>query len=183
MTRRVVVSELDTPLGGMVAGAVDGRLCLLEFADGGARADRLERVENLFCAEVVQGEHPVLEQARNELREYFDGARTCFETPVTTPGTEFQEAVWGALRAIPYGETRSYAEQARAIGRPDAVRAVGRANGQNRVAIVVPCHRVIGASGNLTGYGGLLWRKRALLELEKRTVPGSQLGLFQDRDR
>lgn len=180
MTVRVVVSELDTPLGGMIGGAFDGHLCLLEYADGDRPEHQLDRIAELFRAEVVHGEHPVLEQARTELREYFDGERTRFDTPVITPGTEFQEAVWDALREIPYGETRSYAQQARAIGRPDAVRAVGRANGQNRVAIIVPCHRVIGASGQLTGYGGLLWRKRALLELEGRAAPVSQLGLFSE---
>ncbi len=106
----------------------------------------------------------------DELERYFAGELTTFETPLEVPGTEFQQAVWSALRDVPYGETISYGEQARRIGRPEAVRAVARANGDNRIAIIVPCHRVIGADGRLTGYGGGLWRKRRLLELERGEI-------------
>jgi methylated-DNA-[protein]-cysteine S-methyltransferase len=106
-------------------------------------------------------------EARRELREYFAGERTEFEVPVEMEGTAFQRTVWSALRAIPYGETRSYGELARSIGSPSAVRAVGLANGRNPIAVIVPCHRVIGADGTLTGYGGGLERKRTLLDLER----------------
>ena len=106
--------------------------------------------------------------ARAQLEEYFGGERTTFDLPLAPSGTAFQLAAWAALRAIPYGETRSYAAQARAIGRPTAVRAVGAANGRNPLGIVVPCHRVVGGDGSLTGYGGGIDRKRWLLGHERR---------------
>ena len=110
----------------------------------------------------------VLDEAARQLDAYFAGDRREFDLPLRLYGTDFQAVVWRALREIPYGETRSYADVARRIGRPTAVRAVGHANGQNPLAIVVPCHRVIGADGSLTGYAGGLELKRALLELEAR---------------
>jgi methylated-DNA-[protein]-cysteine S-methyltransferase len=116
------------------------------------------------------GGDPVLEATREQLAAYFAGERTAFELPIRLAGTAFQQAVWAALREIPYAETIDYGELARRVGRPGAARAVGLANGRNPVAIVVPCHRVIGSSGALTGYGGGLERKRALLELEARTA-------------
>jgi AraC family transcriptional regulator of adaptative response/methylated-DNA-[protein]-cysteine methyltransferase len=103
-----------------------------------------------------------------QLAAYFAGTRTTFTVPLHTPGTEFQQQVWRMLRDIPCGQVRSYAQQAAAIGRPTATRAVARANGDNRIAIVIPCHRVIGADGTLTGYGGQLWRKQWLLDHERR---------------
>lgn len=106
------------------------------------------------------------EEAREQLEEYFAGQRTEFELPLSATGTEFQCEVWAALRTIPYGQVRSYGEIAAQIGRPGASRAVGLANGRNHIAVIVPCHRVIGASGALTGYGGGLHRKRLLLDLE-----------------
>ena len=109
---------------------------------------------------------PVLERARGQLAEYFAGARTAFDLPLRPAGTAFQREVWAVLQAIPFGETRSYANVARAVGRPAAVRAVGAANGRNPLAIVVPCHRVIGSGGALTGYAGGLDRKRWLLAHE-----------------
>jgi methylated-DNA-[protein]-cysteine S-methyltransferase len=105
---------------------------------------------------------------RRQLGEYFAGDRTAFDVPLAAAGTPFQRAVWRGLRDIPYGETISYGELARRIGRPTAVRAVGLANGRNPISVIVPCHRVIGADGTLTGYGGGIERKRLLLELETR---------------
>jgi methylated-DNA-[protein]-cysteine S-methyltransferase len=105
---------------------------------------------------------------RRQLAEYFGGDRTAFDVPLAAAGTPFQRAVWQGLREIPYGETASYGELARRIGRPSAVRAVGLANGRNPISVIVPCHRVIGADGTLTGYGGGIERKRLLLELEAR---------------
>jgi AraC family transcriptional regulator of adaptative response/methylated-DNA-[protein]-cysteine methyltransferase len=110
----------------------------------------------------------VLDQAAAEVAEYFAGARRRFTLPVRSVGTPFEQEVWSVLQDIPFGETRSYADIARQVGRPDAVRAVGRANGMNSLAIVVPCHRVVGSDGRLVGYGGGLWRKEWLLELERR---------------
>ena len=116
-----------------------------------------------------------LRAVREQLTEYFGGARTAFEIPLSLEGTAFQRRVWTALCEIPYGETISYGELARRIGQPTAVRAVGLANGSNPIAIIVPCHRVIGANGTLTGYGGGLPTKARLLDLEK----GAGVGLFQ----
>ena len=107
---------------------------------------------------------------RAQLAEYFAGSRTRFDVPLVLRGTPFQRAVWGALRAIPYGQTVGYGELARAIGRPGAARAVGLANGRNPIAVIVPCHRVVGANGSLTGYGGGMERKRLLLDLESEAV-------------
>lgn len=115
----------------------------------------------------VRGEDRVLAQARRELDRYFAGKLTAFSVPTAAEGTPFQRAVWAALTKIPYGATRTYAQQAAAIDRPRAVRAVGAANGRNPISIIVPCHRVIGADGGLTGFGGGLPRKQALLDLEQ----------------
>ena len=112
------------------------------------------------------GGRRLLERAAAQLHEYFAGERTRFDLPLDLAGTEFQRLAWLALAEIPYGTTRSYAEQARRIGRPAAIRAVGAANGRNPLPIVLPCHRLVGSDGSLTGFGGGLWRKRFLLELE-----------------
>jgi AraC family transcriptional regulator, regulatory protein of adaptative response / methylated-DNA-[protein]-cysteine methyltransferase len=117
----------------------------------------------------VPGEHRHLTQLRIELAEYFRGARTTFTLPLAYPGSEFQRAVWTALLDIPYGQTCSYDELAKLVGRPGACRAVGTTNGKNRIAILIPCHRVVNKNGQLGGYGGGLWRKQSLLELEGAT--------------
>ncbi len=109
--------------------------------------------------------------AREQLGEYFAGERTDFDLPLAPEGTEFQRQVWDELRAIPYGETRSYAELARAVGRPGAARAVGAANGRNPITVIVPCHRVIGSDGDLAGFSGGVERKRMLLDLEASGEP------------
>jgi O-6-methylguanine DNA methyltransferase len=129
-------------------------------------ATQLDRVRRTFECDTVTGTNRFSDQLQDELANYFNGSRDGFQTPLVTHGSPFQERVWQALREIPYGRTRSYAEQARMIESPNAVRAVARANGDNRIAIVIPCHRVIGADGKLTGYAGGLWRKRWLLRHE-----------------
>jgi AraC family transcriptional regulator of adaptative response/methylated-DNA-[protein]-cysteine methyltransferase len=116
----------------------------------------------------VPGTSPHFDRLTSELDEYFEGKRKTFTVPLDTAGTTFQQRVWQMLTTIPYGQTRSYGEQARLIGMPTAVRAVARANGDNRISILIPCHRVVGADGKLTGYGGGLWRKQWLLELERK---------------
>ena len=168
--RVVHVTRVPTPIGPMIAGATEDALCLLEFADRESLETKLERAADRLDAVLAPGETEVTRLATDELARYFAGELTTFATPLDVPGTGFQQAVWSALREVPYGETISYGEQARRIGRPDAVRAVARANGDNRIAIIVPCHRVIGADGSLTGYGGGLWRKRRLLELERGEI-------------
>jgi AraC family transcriptional regulator of adaptative response/methylated-DNA-[protein]-cysteine methyltransferase len=171
--RPLAVRRVATPLGTMVAAAGDGGLYLLEFDDRRMLETQITRLRQRLDVTLVPGTHPVLDQTQRELDEYFAGVRRTFTLPLATPGTPFQQRVWQRLLAIPHGATRSYAEIARAIGQPEAGRAVARANGDNRLAIVIPCHRVIGADGKLTGYGGGLWRKQRLLDLERAGVaPG-----------
>lgn len=166
----VRVTRVPTPLGPMLAGATDDALSLLEFADRRMLETQLRQVSRRLDAVLVPGETEITRAVAGELEAYFAGELREFTVPLQVPGTDFQQEVWRELRTIPYGETRSYGEQARRIGRPQAVRAVARANGDNRIAILVPCHRVIGADGKLTGYGGGLWRKQRLLELERGEV-------------
>ena len=114
-----------------------------------------------------RGEDPIIAKARRQLDAYFSGRLRTFDLPLAPQGTEFQQRVWAVLLKIPYGATRSYGQQAVAIGAPKAVRAVGLANGRNPIAIIIPCHRVLGANGSLTGYGGGMARKQLLLDLEQ----------------
>ena len=165
------IREIDTRLGPMVAGATASDLVLLEFTDRSILDIQVARLEKHFGGVRQPGNSPVIEQLVLQLDEYFGGTRREFDIPLRAPGTEFQELVWAALRAIPCGATQSYGQIAAAIGRPTAVRAVAHANRDNRIAILIPCHRVIGADGTLTGYGGGLWRKRKLLDLEAGTEP------------
>ncbi len=166
----VHLTRIPTPLGPMLAGATANALCLLEFAERRMLETQLRRVRKRLRAVLVPGETDITRAAAAELDDYFAGQLRDFTIPLATAGTPFQEDVWRDLRTIPYGETRSYGEQAQRIGRSTAVRAVARANGDNRIAIIVPCHRVIGSDGKLTGYGGGLWRKRRLLDLESAQV-------------
>lgn len=132
--------------------------------------DRPERVTALRGGPRIESDrnHPILRETARQLDEYFAGKRTAFDLPIDPKGTEFQKKAWNALRRIPFGETRSYGDQARRIGSPKACRAVGAANGRNPISIVIPCHRVIGANGSLTGFAGGESVKRALLDLERR---------------
>ena len=169
--RALAVRRLSTPLGAMLAAADDEGLHLLEFADRRMLETQIARLRKRLPVTFVPGRHDTIDRIERELAEYFAGSRRSFESPIADAGTEFQRAVWKRLRQIPYGGTVSYAEVARDLGRPASVRAVARANGDNRLAIVIPCHRVIGSDGKLTGYGGGLWRKQRLLELERAHRP------------
>ncbi len=166
----VRLRHLATPLGAMIAGANDEAVCLLEFADRRMLELQLRRVVSRFACRVVPGSNPLLDRLAAELDAYFAGNLVEFTVPVEAPGTPFQEAVWKRLLAMPSGTTMSYGALAREIGKPDAVRAVARAVGDNRLAIVIPCHRIVGADGSLTGYGGGLWRKQRLLDLERNAT-------------
>ncbi len=161
---------LETPLGAMLALADDRGLHLLDFVDRRGLERALETLQRRLKMRIVPGEHRHLTQIARELHEYFAGTRQVFDTPVVLTGSPFQTAVWTALQAIPAGTTLSYGGLAAKIGQRSAVRAVGRANGDNRLSIIVPCHRVIGADGALTGYGGGLARKQKLLDLERSAV-------------
>jgi AraC family transcriptional regulator of adaptative response/methylated-DNA-[protein]-cysteine methyltransferase len=163
----LLATRLDTPVGEMIAVADDRALHLLEFCDRTALAGEMRRIERRL-GPVATGTTAISTWVLRELAEYFAGERTAFTLPIAQRGSPFTTMVWAALCGIPCGETRSYGELAPRLGRPSAVRAVARANGANQVAILVPCHRVIGADGSLVGYGGKLWRKRWLLDHEQR---------------
>src|SRR5262245_9094199 len=165
-----VLQSIDSPLGPLVTVANADGVCLLEFSEPGRIEAQMAMVRRWFKSQAVPGVNSHLDRLRDELRAYFAGRLKEFTIPLVTPGTPFQERVWSELKRIPYGETRSYEEVARAVGTASAHRAVGRANGSNRVAIVVPCHRVVNKNGQLGGYGGHLWRKQALLRLERPSL-------------
>ena len=148
-------------------GTTDAAICLLEFSDRRMIEAQLRTLRRRFGAALVPGRNRLVGELQRQLDQYFAGRRREFDLPLAYPGTPFQEKVWAALLKIPYGRTRSYQDIARQVGHPRAVRAVGTANGMNRLAIVVPCHRVVNSNGELGGYGGGLWRKRLLLDLEK----------------
>ena len=172
---RACTARIDTPIGEMVAIATDTHLLLFEFEHRAMHQAQLDRVRRAVHCEFEPGDSPVFDKLRAQLGEYFAGDRREFDLPMHVPGTDFQMRVWNQLQRIPCGTTTSYGRLAESIGHPTAVRAVARANGDNRVAILIPCHRVIGADGQLVGYGGGLWRKRKLLELEGQ---GATLPLF-----
>lgn len=161
------LKRIETPLGTMFACAVDEGICLLEFTDRKNMEKQFISLSKALNAEIVQGENKHFKQLEDELAEYFEGKRNQFEVPLSITGTEFQKNVWQLLREIPIGETRTYKQQSELLGNPKAIRAVGTANGINKIAILIPCHRVIGSNGELVGYAGGIWRKQKLLELEK----------------
>ncbi len=170
---RIVIEMIESPVGSLLVGARDEGVCLLEFTDRRMLESTLQSVKKQFESPIVPGDHPLLKQLNGELKEYFAGKRRTFTAPLAPKGTPFQEQVWSALGEIPFGKTVAYDELASMIGRSTAQRAVANANGQNRIAILIPCHRVVGKDGSLTGYGGGLWRKRLLLELERTgKLPG-----------
>ncbi|HEY0975394.1 MAG TPA: methylated-DNA--[protein]-cysteine S-methyltransferase [Solimonas sp.] len=159
-------ARLDSPLGALEAMAEDAGVLLLEF-DEPRRLDlqrrRLRRYRNGAVRDAM---HPLLERLREELTAYWAGRLHRFSVPLSLTGTDFQCEVWSALQQIPYGQTRAYEQLAAMLGRTNASRAIGAANGANRLALLIPCHRLIGKQGQLTGYGGGLWRKQRLLALE-----------------
>lgn len=167
MKRTITIKRIETPLGSMFAGSINKGICFLEFVDRQSKDNGLAKLGKLLDAAVVEGDDHNLLALTMQLDEYFQGERKDFDIPLAIVGTPFQSKVWESLQNIPYGEVISYQEQARRIGCLKAVRAVGRANGANRIAILIPCHRVIGKNGSLVGYKGGLWRKKRLLALEK----------------
>lgn len=158
---------IETPLGNMITVCSQSQLHLLEFIDRKALQTELGKLDAFAKGKIGVGKTPPGEQIRGELAAFFDGVSANFLTPLAYGGSPFARSVWEELRRIPPGQTRSYSDIARRLGRPSASRAVARANGANQIALVVPCHRVIGADGSLTGYGGGLWRKQKLLEIER----------------
>jgi AraC family transcriptional regulator of adaptative response/methylated-DNA-[protein]-cysteine methyltransferase len=164
----IKITKIETPLGEMVAGATKDGVCLLEFSDRKKLPSEFDELKTLLESEVKEGRNKHLRLLKKQLKEYFAGKRKEFSVSLVAPGTEFQVEVWKELQKIPYGETRSYNGQAEALKNSGAVRAVAHANGMNRIAIIIPCHRVIGSDGRLVGYGGGLKRKQWLLDHEKK---------------
>ncbi|MEJ6392149.1 trifunctional transcriptional activator/DNA repair protein Ada/methylated-DNA--[protein]-cysteine S-methyltransferase [Gymnodinialimonas sp. 2305UL16-5] len=158
---------IETPLGDMISVASQTELHLLEFVERKALRRELGKLETSVKGRIGIGKTEISDQIAEELTAFFEGRSANFQTPLAYHGSDFTRAVWHTLRAIPAGVTRTYSQIAEEIGRPDATRAVARANGANQLALIVPCHRVIGADGSLTGYGGGLWRKQKLLEIER----------------
>jgi AraC family transcriptional regulator of adaptative response/methylated-DNA-[protein]-cysteine methyltransferase len=168
---RIVVSWLESPLGPLVVAANESGLCLLEFTERRMLETQFNTLKKLFSCAIVPGENEHLRNLRKELQAYFSGKLQQFSIPLVYPGSPFQVRVWNELLRIPYGKTSSYEELARRIGSASGQRAVGHANGTNRIAILIPCHRVVNKDGKLGGYGGGLWRKQHLLDLEKGAHP------------
>jgi O-6-methylguanine DNA methyltransferase len=162
----IVARMLPTPLGPMLAATDDDGICLLEFTDRPMLPTQLAVLERRLGRRVVAGRHPLLDRLAEQLDEWFAGERTAFDIPMMEPGTPFQERVWDVLLSVQAGTTISYEELAKRAGRPGAQRAAGTANGANRLAILVPCHRVVRKSGEIGNYGGGRWRKEWLLNHE-----------------
>lgn len=175
----IKITKIETPIGELVAGSTKDGICLLEFADRENLSAEYEELAKLLETTVKSGSSWHIWLLKRQLKEYFRGKRKEFTLKLVTPGTAFQQAVWNGLQKIPYGETISYHEQAASLRNKGATRAVGHANASNRIAIVIPCHRVIGADGALTGYGGGLTRKKWLLNHErKHSGKAVELDLF-----
>lgn len=164
----ILINRFTTPLGPMFVCATEKGICLLEFVDRRMLETEFKDLQRLLKANIIAGENQHTRQAKKEISEYFEGTLKEFNVKLHTPGTAFQNTVWSALMDIPYGQTSTYQSQANSISKPDAVRAVASANGFNRVAIIVPCHRVIRKDGTLAGYGGGIERKQWLIEHEQR---------------
>jgi len=167
-----------TPLGKMLMGATDTGICLFDFEYRRSIDSIMKRIETHTGTTFQQGYHPHFDVLILQMQEYFDGSRTVFQLPLHLIGSPFQLQVWQELQQIPYGVTRSYKQQSILLGNEKAIRAVAGANGENGIAIIIPCHRVIGENGNLTGYGGGLHRKKWLLHHERKTLGGMQQGVL-----
>ena len=167
-TQKIIdLKRIETPIGTMYAAATAEGICMLEFTDRKMLETEFKDLAKSLDAIIIQGENPHFIPLEKELEEYFLGKRTEFTVPLSPVGTDFQKSVWKILMKIPYGETWNYKKQSEILGDAKKVRAVANANGMNKISILIPCHRVIGSNGTLTGYGGGIWRKQKLLELEK----------------
>ncbi len=166
----ILINRLTTPLGPMFVCATDNGICLLEFVDRRMLETEFKDLQKLLNANIISGENEHIKQAKKEIKEYFEGTRKNFDVKLETPGTVFQNQVWKCLQEIKYGTTATYQKQAEKISNPKAIRAVASANGYNRISIIVPCHRVIGKDGKMTGYGGGIERKKWLIEHERNNA-------------
>lgn len=163
----ITTTAFSSPLGPMLAGATSEGVCILEFTNRIRLEKELAELQKLLNAVTVPGRNQHLDQLENELNEYFEGKRKVFSVPLHTPGNEFVQSVWKTLQEIPYGATCSYKEQAEMMNNPKAIRAIASTNGRNRLAILIPCHRVIGSNGSMTGYAAGVDKKKWLLKFER----------------
>ena len=163
-------TEIETPIGKMLACANSDGVCLLEFLDREDLSKQQEHLKGFLQAGIIEGENSHLLTLEKQLSEYFEKQRTVFEIPIVLTGTPFQERVWMALQEIPFGKTMTYQSLTNQLGNPKAIRAVAGANGANKMAIIIPCHRVVGSDGSMTGYAGGIWRKQWLLEHESEQI-------------
>lgn len=166
--KHITISRINTPFGDLLAGATAKGICLLEFTDTQRIEMQLSRLKKQLNKDIVSANSEHFPRLVQQLDAYFKGQRHEFSIPLDICGTAFQQQVWAALQTIPYAETRSYQQQAIAMGNPKAVRAVANANRNNKISIIIPCHRVIGKNGSMAGYGGGIWRKEYLLDLEEK---------------
>jgi AraC family transcriptional regulator of adaptative response/methylated-DNA-[protein]-cysteine methyltransferase len=163
----IVLARFNSPFGELLAGATAIGLCLLEYIDTTRITLQLSRLKKSHGGDIINANSHYFRLLEQQLNAYFAAELSEFSIPLDIHGTAFQRQVWATLQTIPYGETRCYQQQAIAMGNPKAVRAVANANRNNKISIIIPCHRVIGKNGNMTGYGGGIWRKEYLLNLEK----------------
>lgn len=162
----ICIQHYKSPIGILVLGSYKDKLCLCDWENGRQSDAIKQRLLHFLKATFVNESSQIIQEAKSQLLEYFDGKRICFDIPLLLPGTEFQNKVWNKLQEIPYGETWMYSEVAEKINNKNAVRAVSGAIGKNAISIIIPCHRVIGANGELIGYGGGLEVKKHLLDME-----------------
>lgn len=166
-TDEISFTIVDSPIGELVLGVSSRGCCLVEFVDRGGLEKIKSQTQKRHKLELTENANPLLNDVEKELNDYFSGTLYSFSVPLDLPGTRFQQNVWQELLSIPYGQTRTYGQIAKSIRQPLAFQAVGRANGSNPLAIIVPCHRVIQKGGGMCGYGGGVWRKEFLLGFEK----------------
>lgn len=165
--RYVITDYFETPCGELILGATDDRLCLCDWVKSRHRRTIDNRIQKLLVARYMQGTSPVIEQAKEQIAEFFDGTRRAFDLDLHMIGTDFQKKVWNFISKIPYGTTTSYSQLTGAVASETDIRAVSNAVGANSLSLIVPCHRVIGSRGQLTGYAGGLVAKQYIIDLEK----------------
>ncbi len=168
----------DSPYGALILGIYQNKLCLCDWLYRKKRKEIDDRIQSTLKAEYIEESHDLFTIVSHQLKEYFSRNRISFDIPLLFTGTDFQQEVWNTLTTIPYGHTISYLELATSLKKKSAIRAVASANGSNSLAIVIPCHRVIGSDGSMTGYAGGLNAKRNLLIMEGVKMPSQQLSLF-----
>lgn len=174
----MIFSILKSPIGDLMIVSSDEGISSLWFVDQGKRDEIIKKLEKESGSWLIEGSNDIIINAKKQLKEYFDGNRTEFKLPLDINGSNFQITVWNLLKKIPFGKTKSYLQMAKDYGDTNSIRAIAHANGENPVGIIIPCHRVIGSKGEMTGYAGGIWRKEWLLEHEQKVLGVEQTRLF-----